>query len=80
MQLVPWAVGQLLDMAKATRGQRNIVGTVSVLATPHQCFELHKARTQATQVHHQGFAPHLKNRTKFHPLLLQVGAQSNLQI
>lgn len=48
MQLVPWAVGQLLDMAQATRGQRNIVGTISVSATPHQCFELHKARTKAT--------------------------------
>ncbi|KAF4804174.1 hypothetical protein TURU_009653 [Turdus rufiventris] len=47
-----------LLMAQATRGQRNIVGTVSLLATPHQCFELHKAlRTKATQVHHQGFAP-----------------------
>lgn len=60
MQLVlwPWAVGQLLVMAQATRSQRNIMGTVSVLAAPHQCFELHEAlRTKPTRVHHQGFSP-----------------------
>lgn len=52
------SLAQLLVMAQTTRGQRNSMGTVSVLATPRQCLELHEAlRTKATRVHHQGSAP-----------------------